>query len=144
VIPRDGGAAFPGFEYVPGHGPNIPVDLPNGGKEWAAYATGMRLRDYFAAHAPLEVPEWFRHVEPKKNFPPDADVEDLDETHRKLARDWRHDPCFDLPEEIAWWGEKVKAHRAARSEWFEADVRARFIQWRWAYADAMLAARVVS
>jgi hypothetical protein len=47
----DGGMAFPGFEYVPGHGANIPVDLPNGGKDWAVYSNGMTLRDYFAAKA---------------------------------------------------------------------------------------------
>jgi hypothetical protein len=101
------------------------------------------LRDYFAAHAPAEIPEWFRHTSPNQTFPPMPDYLELDECHRKVALDWQRDPCFDLPEELSWYGKKVEAHRAGRSEWNDADHRARYAQWRYAYADTMLEARVL-
>jgi hypothetical protein len=53
------------------------------------------LRDYFAAHAPAEIPEWFRHTSPNQTFPPMPDYLELDECHRKVALDWQRDPCFD-------------------------------------------------
>lgn len=97
-------------------------------------------RDFFAAHAPAEIPDWFKHIEPEKTYPPMPDYKALDETHQELARQWQCDPCFDLPEELAWYGEKVIAHRAGREDWVDADRRARYIQWRWAYAGMMVAA----
>ena len=102
---------------------------------------GVHLRDYFAARAPAEIPDWFVHVEPSKAFPPMPDYKTLDEAHQKTARDWQCDPCYDLPEELAWYGEKVAAHRAGKEAWGTANRRARYVQWRWAYADMMLDVR---
>ena len=100
----------------------------------------LPLRAYFAARAPVEIPSWFKHVEPEKKFPPMPNYRTLDEVHQPLALNWQQDPCYDLPEEIAWYGEKVIAHRAGRADWNNADARARYVQWRFAYADAMLGA----
>lgn len=118
--------AFPTFSQPPGK---------------SAQSDGMTLRDYFAARAPAEIPDWFTHVEPSKAFPPMPDYTKLDETHQKIALDWQSDPVFDLPEELTWYGEKVKAHREGKRAWAILDRRERYVQWRWAYADMMLAGR---
>jgi hypothetical protein len=136
----DGGPAFPGFGQI------FTTDSQGRTGPQATWgmegASGMSLRDYFAAHAPLEPARWFKYTPlPKDGIPPMPNVNDLVERHRQVAADWRRDGCFDLPEEIAWWGEKVEAHRKAVSEWNVANDAAMFIQWRWAYADAMLAER---
>jgi hypothetical protein len=130
----DGGPAFPQAMVI---GPN--GQMTSGWDGWGM--GGMTLRDYFAAHAPAEIPTWFTHVELAKTFPPMPEVEELDETHHKIAGDWRRDGCFDLPEEIAWWGEKVVAHRTGKASWEDLNRRERYVQWRWAYADMMLAER---
>ena len=101
-------------------------------------------REYFAARAPAAIPEWFVHVEPPKKFPPMPDYMQLDEAHRGIARDWQSDPISDLPEEIAWYGEKVKAHREGKWSWNRLNESARYVQWRWAYADLVLAAQWVA
>lgn len=103
---------------------------------------GMTLRDYFATHAPTSIPIWFTHVEPSKdNLPAMPDHLQLDEVHQKIARDWEEDPVYDLPEELTWYGEKVFAYRHAWALWRDENSAARFFQWRWHYADGMLAER---
>jgi len=47
----NGGSAYPGFDYLPGYGSQVPVDLPNGHREWMQFSVGMSLRDYFAGQA---------------------------------------------------------------------------------------------
>ncbi len=95
-------------------------------------------RDHFAAHAP-DVPTWFEHTPPSRTgLPANPTVDELDETHRKLAEDWRRDPCFDLPEELAWWERKVEAYREACQRWNNEDRLARMAQWRYHYADLMV------
>ena len=101
------------------------------------------FRCYLAANAP-EVPDWFEHVPPEIDYPPMPDFRTLDPTHQKEARQWQQDPCWDLPEELQWFGEKVSAHRAGRDRWNRANSLTRLVQWRWAYAGAMLAGEVRS
>jgi len=95
-------------------------------------------RDYFAAHAPAEIPSWFAHEQPKRDLPPMPDYRKLDPAHQDIALDWQRDGCFDLPEEIAWFGKEVEAHREAKADWDDANYAARFFQWRWYYADMMI------
>lgn len=95
-------------------------------------------RDYFAAHAPDQIPVWFVHKEPKREYPPMPDYLKLDETHQQTALSWQRDGCFDLPEEIAWFGEKVTAHRKGKADWEDANYAARYFQWRFYYADMMI------
>jgi hypothetical protein len=125
-VPRsDGGPAFP----------------PNAGwRDDDLSARGMSMRDYFAAHAP-EVPDWFEHTPPKRELPENPKTDELDETHRKTAEDWRRDPIFDLPEELEWWGDKVKAYADAKSRWQTENQIARLVQWRYVYADEMVEQR---
>lgn len=100
----------------------------------------MTRRDYFAAHAPIEIPTWFEHPEPPKNIPPKPDFAALDPAHQSIVRDWQEDPCFDLPEELTWYAEKWTAYQKARADWNDENDAARFFHWRWYYADRMLVA----
>jgi hypothetical protein len=111
------------------------------------------LRDYFAAHAPA-APDWFQPTIPQRperpacktiisNLPPDDP--------RKQA--W----CFisegnDVPNELrathpdaviqaASWNDEVDAWIDATNEWELSRNMATIVQWRFAYADAMLIAR---
>lgn len=130
----DGGPAFPQPLF----------ENPNGGitSPWDGFGIGgMTLRDYFATHAPLDIPSWFEHVPPAKDVPPMPDHTTLDAAHQQIAISWQKDPCFDLPEEIKWFGDKVKAHRDAKAAWSDANYAARTFQWRYAFADGMLAER---
>jgi hypothetical protein len=103
--------------------------------------SGMSIRDHFAARAPLEIPEWFVHVPPPKNFPDQPKVDDAPKKHQQQLRDWIHDGTYDLSAELAYFQVAWNAHIKARDEWKERDEAARYIQWRWHYADLMLAAR---
>lgn len=47
---KDGGAAFPGFGFIPGYGNEIPM-VVNGRQEWASVNQGMTLRVYIAIRA---------------------------------------------------------------------------------------------
>lgn len=103
---------------------------------------GMSLREYFAAHAPTEIPAWFHYTKPPKDFPkhPSLDEISTDENdpHRREVDSWLQDPIYDLPEELQWFANKVKAHYDGKECWEQAAQRARYFQWRWAYADAMI------
>ena len=130
-MPDNGGPAFPqGYDYIN----DIPLVSP----------TGMSLRDYFAAHAPAEIPTWFYDGFVKKEYDgpamPDPDaVENISD--RDMCIEWMRDPVFDLPEHLRRFQNAVKAHRQAMDR-HRSDEHARvYIAWRWAYADAMLAAR---
>lgn len=108
-------------------------------------SAGMSLREYFAAHAPDDIPEWFTHIKPEQDFPPMPDLSEIStdpkDPHRKLALDWQRDPCFDLWDqvpELKWYADEVIAHREGRSAWEDANRRARYFQWRYAYADGMI------
>lgn len=96
------------------------------------------LLSYFAARAPVEIPHWFVHTPPPINYPPMPDANQLDAVHQKTARDWILDGCFELPDEIKWFGEKVIERRKAKAEWELLDRANRFYQWRWEYALAMV------
>ena len=124
----DGGPAFP--RTGEGFG-NPRYDAP-----------GMSLRDYFAAHAPESVPGWFKHEPPAEAALPERPSwQQVDSIHQHLVMQWQEDPCFDLPEELSWFEEKHKAYAAAETGYRHANYWARMTQWRFAYADAMLATR---
>jgi hypothetical protein len=118
---------------------------------------GMGLRDYFAAHAPSEIPEWFEH---------DYEAEEIDAPQwstlplhlQQAARDWINDPSFDLAEmldadeyETDEYSKDYGALSAFETHWREYRIKlsvrsatnkiARYVQWPWAYADLMLAER---
>lgn len=104
---------------------------------------GATLRDYFAAHAPSEIPSWFDEYKeikaPSKPTPPPHATPE----QRRTAAFWIGDPCYDLEgdpileqfqRDYAAWVKKV--HEVSR-----LNKSARYIAWRWYFADQMLSAR---
>lgn len=117
--------------------------FPNGNQSAYQPDFGMHMTDYFTAHAP-EVPEWFDHI------PVEIDASLM------LPHDWPR-PKYeqwqwyaehgefspDCPEEfkkdIAEWKIKVDANWERRRQQQQQDHMARLVQWRYAYAAAMVA-----
>lgn len=112
-------------------------------------AVDLSMRDLFAMHAPTEVPDWFAHSMPP--LPPLPPVPDgLSERPLRDMAAYDSDREADVdPEDYAepdrdtlrrWLAERNVA-QIARARWRMANQEQRFIQWRWHYADQMLAAR---
>lgn len=111
---------------------------------------GMTLRDYFAAHAPVAPDSFQCKKPPQPARPKTVDKAFQNDRLRRLASDYRRDPCFELSE----MGETLKereglrqfqlaqdSYASACELWRKAFETYRQIEWRWFYADAMLAAR---
>ena len=114
----------------------------------------MLVRDYFAAHAPTEVPDWFKH-------PDQAEVPELlsnaaalqqvpelaecSQEDKRRLREWMLDPHYDIEQPLMAIGarafqlkDEVRIEREAAIAFNRA---ARWFAWRWHYADVMLKAR---
>lgn len=123
-----------------------------------AEANSLRQDDLvqLAATAP-DVPDWFEHRKPdgrpkRKDF----DIPEFTEPEPVVATDWdgpqEYDRAAKARSEWAtrynkWHAENGEvredrqlAYSEAVEAWDRADKMARLIQWRWAYATAMLAA----
>jgi hypothetical protein len=100
----------------------------------------MGLLDRLAAHAPVEIPDWFEHEEPPKGFPGMPSVAGLSGQDRVDAECYLEDAC-DLPDHLKWFGEQVRAHLAGRRQWKLENEARRYFEWRWHYAEMMLKTR---
>lgn len=144
---NDGGPAYPQSDlsaYGMGPGPGS--------------CAGMSLRDYLAVHAPSEIPEWFEHDQPAPVEVAGPRLETLPEHLREIAKPWLDDQDYDLAESLdepmdnakqyskdfgalsafeAHW----KQYNIAKAMWSIANKIGRYTQWRFAYADLMLAER---
>jgi hypothetical protein len=118
--------AFPLFAYVD--------------KEDHSFQEGMSKREYFAAMAPAEIPDWFVHScsSKKPNLPLVNEL--VDEEHRQEVIEWQRDPCYDLPEELRWFQEKVEKASKAIMEWEKENTTQRYFQWRCFYAEQLIKA----
>lgn len=112
----------------------------------------LTLRDVFAAHAPADLPDWFRI--PDAATVPDAldvDVALADEegwsalTERQRARllDWVRDPSVALLDKASRQiGQRVLAlidqREQERAQAIQNNLMERYFAWRWFYADQML------
>jgi hypothetical protein len=95
--------------------------------------------DYFAAHAPTAIPDWFKPEEPEYNGPAYPTLPaGIPEEDRKMIASWERDPCFDLDGEYAWFQQDVEAYRAAMRDHKERIAVERYLRWPWAYAKSML------
>lgn len=113
----DGGSAFPIVETYERFSDDGAVSL---GVRSDVVDSGMTLRDYFAAHAPGLIPDWF---EPTVTAKPEPIYHEGHSTEK--------DSCFEcLPEN---WRE--------RDRWTAEYQKQTFIQWPYAWADLMLAER---
>lgn len=124
---NDGGPAFP----------EIQTAMPNereGRYHPETYSTGgMSLRDYFAAHAPIEIHSWFNPVLPER--PQDewgATNSGMRFMNYNAAAKWCQEHVECTPTNRQW---------EAQAEWDKSIERERLIQWPYAWADAMLKAR---
>ncbi len=108
---------------------------------------GMTLAEFFAAHAPTEIPEWFQtpNLVLRGPRPQPADYFPSEEAQR-LARDWTRDPIYELQEALdernltgatttfcqdmnAWWAEGVEVDRKNQ--------QTRYFAWRRFYGEQM-------
>jgi hypothetical protein len=105
-------------------------------------STDITRLDYFAAHAPTEIPEWFQPDPEPYNGPPLPVIpESASEEDKKMLSDWLSDPCWDLEGEYAWFQEVAEAHSKATRDYKEFIKSDRYLQWRWTYAELMLVTR---
>lgn len=109
---------------------------------------GIDTIDYFAAHAPDEIPLWFKPEPLKRPLKPNPDP-----VIAGLAKSWLKDPCYDFPsifdqesgEYSTEYRRIAEAFEKAISDWNEENRRIdrleserRYFQWRWYYAEQML------
>lgn len=105
------------------------------------FQTGMTKIEFFALNSPDEIPGWFVHVPPERNFPelplpylnrdaPEADKQDL--------QDWRDDVIDELPEHLKWYSEQAEAHSKGIVKWDIENNIQRFFQWRIFFAENLL------
>lgn len=97
---------------------------------WQAH--GMTLRDYFAAHAPKKPAFWFA---PKAKTNPAWSERSPHKLPHGASAAVGHCPACD---EYFVKQAKYEADRKRRESEYQI---ARHVEWPWAYADAMLAAR---
>ncbi len=120
--------------------PVITSDVRDSGAvEIGTSENGLTKREYFANNAPDNIPDWFKHTEPKrvyKDAPHWATIEV--EEDKELCKQWRHDPCFDLPEHLQWFQDAVQNEVSARNDWELQNHIARYFQWRTFYANNLI------
>jgi hypothetical protein len=112
----------------------------------------ISLFDYFAAHAPAEIPEWFKPSSTKAMPERPAPAPEI----ASAAEGWVKDPCFDFADayKVREYSDlfperhyplAVAFELAMQVYWEECrriaaeNVELRFFEWRWAYAARMLA-----
>lgn len=115
---------------------------------------GMLLMDYFAAHAPTEIPSWFQHPDefpvPKPMSPRDAvaslaNAELLSEADKGLICASVDDAMILLSDRLAPYA--GAAEKAVEESWKaienarRANEGARYFAWRWHYALTMIRTR---
>lgn len=140
---RNGGPVFP-FEYhnqtrIAQPGFFGTGDLAPGASQQFA---GMSLRDYFAAHAPAEPQKWFNPkmrpcpVVPSHHAVPEGDLRT--NLLRFYVEDWNLE---DVSAEAQAWVEAKSDASEAQDAW-QAEFRVQtYLQWPYAWADAMLEQR---
>ena len=130
---NDGGPAFP-LEY---DGPSIWWE----GTERTVH-TGISLRDYLAAHAPDKPAPWFEPQLPERPSYPSPEAHLSPEQLKKWKDEWAdHSPDKCDEEMLEFDRQYQTAHERIR-EWDNSyRARARYVQWPYAWADAMLKER---
>jgi hypothetical protein len=133
--------------------PAFPLFIPGDGKNPPNAFVGMTRRDYFAAHAPLEIPDWFSFPAFDKH-PYIYDFIKSNPVSSAWTEEWSErivrsiTDGITLPERvrvavgnealkefsIAWGKERKRCHILYEN--WHAD---RYFAWRYYYADRMLA-----
>jgi hypothetical protein len=109
--------------------------------EYSGYVAGATLRDYFAARAPVDVPDWFEHISPPKEFPKAPRWDEVPtEEGQEMVKAWLDDAC-DLPPYLQWFEEQHRENREGQKQWEKDDKAQRFFAWRWYYGEMMVKTR---
>lgn len=156
-----GGPAFPHGVY------DESKPAPCGDLGCWQYGYGMTLRDWFASHAPAEIPKWFEVEADPLPAKPDPQAFGFGGEHLRAAQQWMRDdagadlisfmPSHDglrMPKSMHWDPypqsliEQCRQFQAACRAWSQtvADQQRnhqvkKYFAWRWYYAQQMLAAR---
>lgn len=95
--------------------------------------------EFFAAHAPEEIPDWFECQEiPRPPYPkfPELTPEQSDKVNK-----WKCDPCYDLEDEFLKYVQtKYEAYYQQLKKVEKENVKIRYFQWRKYYGQMMAAA----
>lgn len=104
--------------------------------------TGLGLLEYFAAHAPAEIPVWFEGVAP--DFEGEEDprgseaYEALSDVDISEISNWLQDDFLDLPAHLSWFENQLIQHRQDCKDHAKDCQIERYFQWRKYYAEQML------
>jgi len=116
----------------------------------------VSLRNYLAANAPTEIPEWFRpnlpaiplYKGPAGFLTDDPRYKALTREQQRILFDWMHDSGYDIDESLMALGREAydKHAQLERDRERISDEReeARYFKWRWYYAENMVGAGDVS
>lgn len=123
-------------------GETVFVPDENQGSPQETKATGdvpVSLLDHYAATAP-EIPDWFQHEEPEKDYPEPPSLADhrLSEQDRDHLRTWINHSEVGMPDHLKWYPEETKKANHLRAMWHQINEEARFFQWRLYYAQEMV------
>lgn len=131
------------------------IELLCAAEEELRRRTPVTVLDYFAALAPAEPQPWFAPDVGAEPAEPQLPAGLHPDTELAVSM-WRKDSCFDLLpdykhrlavrdiEAVAAYVDAISAYWIARDNWRKARERARFVQWPYAWANAVLAARTDS
>jgi hypothetical protein len=97
----------------------------------------MNTKEYFMAHAPTDIPDWFVHnpVGIQPIFPSWTNLHDED---RKTVKGWISDGIFDLPDHLKWFEEKYNKVLQLKRQYDYENTIERYFQWRIYYAEQLL------
>lgn len=134
ALPRSNDPAFPG---------KLPRQDTRG--EEAAdfiFFGGITVRDWFAAHAPTEIPRWFQY-QPSTPRPelPDKYKELDDKQRRELEAGDGWPEEGEASDEVVAFANRMRVAHEAQERWERKRDADRFIAWRWHYADLMIRGR---
>lgn len=95
--------------------------------------------EFFACNAPTDIPSWFEHTPPEKNVSKKPRQDDIEnEEDRKIIKCWQVDPCYDLPDHLKWYSDKLDKAWEEESAYERKNTEARYFQWRRYYAEQLL------
>lgn len=96
----------------------------------------LTAHDYFMAHAPAVVPDWFSPV-----MPPCPVVPSLHSVDDKLRHEIIGTDCGEeTPAAIEWLAERDRL-TVLQADWQDEFRKQRYVQWPAAWADAMMEQR---
>ena len=113
-------------------------DTKNELEEWVIGEkfTGLSKREYFACHAPIEIPAWFTHT--KTERPTEPKRLNIHDPFFRETHDWHSDQCYDLPEELQWYQQAWEKYWGLMSEWNRLNTIEKYFQLRYFFADMLL------